>query len=119
MKHTLLLWQLHWIILVLILPPSPGLSLPPSPQLSFQHVKKWTQDIDRYAPSTVRKLLVGNKCDMTSKKVVDYATAKVSLSWHMRTLTKCMDMVLDCRALNKVATTVCGGMCACVVWVCV
>ena len=45
-------------------------------QLSFQHVKKWTQDIDRYAPSSVRKLLVGNKCDLTSRKVVDYAQAK-------------------------------------------
>lgn len=45
-------------------------------QLSFQHVKKWTQDIDRYAPNTVRKLLVGNKSDLTSKKVVDYTQAK-------------------------------------------
>ena len=59
-------------------------------------MKKWTQDIDRYAPSTVRKLLVGNKCDMTSKKVVDYATAKVSVPWHVCTLTKCTDIVLDC-----------------------
>merc|ERR1711956_107613 len=33
-------------------------------------------EIDRYACETVNKLLMGNKCDLTTKKVVDYATAK-------------------------------------------
>ncbi|VVC88387.1 unnamed protein product [Leptidea sinapis] len=33
------------------------------------------QEIDRYACDNVNKLLVGNKCDLTSKKAVDYTTA--------------------------------------------
>ena len=43
---------------------------------SFNNVKQWLHEIDRYACDNVNKLLVGNKCDLTPKKVVDYTTAK-------------------------------------------
>lgn len=49
-------------------------------QDSFNNVKQWLEEIDRYACDNVNKLLVGNKCDLTAKKVVDYPVAKVSLS---------------------------------------
>ncbi|KAG8461316.1 hypothetical protein KFE25_010503 [Diacronema lutheri] len=45
-------------------------------QESFNNVKQWLSEIDRYASETVNKLLVGNKSDLTSKKVVDYDVAK-------------------------------------------
>merc|ERR1711924_73634 len=45
-------------------------------QESFNNVKVWLQEIDRYANENVNKLLVGNKSDLTSKKVVDTETAK-------------------------------------------
>lgn len=43
---------------------------------SFNNVKQWLNEIDRYANENVNKLLVGNKSDLTAKKVVDYQTAK-------------------------------------------
>nr|KAF7389672.1 hypothetical protein H0235_018156 [Vespula pensylvanica] len=45
-------------------------------QDTFNNVKQWLEEIDRYACDNVNKLLVGNKCDLHTKKVVDYTTAK-------------------------------------------
>ena len=47
---------------------------------SFNNVKQWLQEIDRYATEGVNKLLVGNKSDMSDKKVVEYTVAKVPIS---------------------------------------
>lgn len=45
-------------------------------QDSFNNVKQWFQEIDRYATEGVNKLLVGNKSDIADKKVVEYTVAK-------------------------------------------
>lgn len=45
-------------------------------QETFNNVKQWLQEIDRYANEGVNKLLVGNKSDLVNKKVVDYNAAK-------------------------------------------
>lgn len=47
---------------------------------SFNNVKQWLQEIDRYATEGVNKLLVGNKSDMADKKVVEYTVAKVCVT---------------------------------------
>ena len=49
-------------------------------QESFNNVKQWLNEIDRYASENVNKLLVGNKCDLTANKVVSYETAKVIMT---------------------------------------
>jgi Ras-related protein Rab-1A len=44
---------------------------------SFNNVKQWLSEIDRYASDSVCKLLVGNKCDLVDSKVVGTEEAKV------------------------------------------
>lgn len=46
-------------------------------QESFNNVKQWLSEIDRYASDNVNKLLVGNKSDLEDNRVVSYDTAKV------------------------------------------
>lgn len=49
-------------------------------QESFNNVKQWLSEIDRYASENVNKILVGNKCDLVANKVVSTETAKVETS---------------------------------------
>jgi len=39
-------------------------------QTSFDHVKDWLTDIDRYSKSESARLLVGNKCDLSDKRCI-------------------------------------------------
>lgn len=44
---------------------------------SFLHARNWVDEIDKYTnEDSVNKLLVGNKCDLTSKKLVIYDDGK-------------------------------------------
>lgn len=59
-------------------PPPPPLSLFTALQESFNNVTQWLEEIERYACENVSRLLVGNKSDLVSKKVVDAAPAQVT-----------------------------------------
>jgi len=43
---------------------------------TFEHVKTWLHEIERYASENVNKLLVGNKSDLTTKRQVETEAAK-------------------------------------------
>eukprot|EP00252_Welwitschia_mirabilis_P002284 TRINITY_DN1219_c0_g1_i1.p1 TRINITY_DN1219_c0_g1~~TRINITY_DN1219_c0_g1_i1.p1 ORF type:complete len:204 (+),score=44.75 TRINITY_DN1219_c0_g1_i1:57-668(+) len=43
---------------------------------SFDHVKNWLSEIERYTKDGVDKILVGNKCDLEEKRAVDQQIAK-------------------------------------------
>eukprot|EP00189_Rhodosorus_marinus_P004908 CAMPEP_0113958318 /NCGR_PEP_ID=MMETSP0011_2-20120614/3324_1 /TAXON_ID=101924 /ORGANISM="Rhodosorus marinus" /LENGTH=218 /DNA_ID=CAMNT_0000969109 /DNA_START=111 /DNA_END=764 /DNA_ORIENTATION=+ /assembly_acc=CAM_ASM_000156 len=45
-------------------------------QESFNNVKSWLQEIDRFASEHVKKLLVGNKNDVPGKRQVDESVAR-------------------------------------------
>lgn len=64
---------------VLILLELPQIVYDVTEMESFNNVKQWLNEIDRYASDSVCKLLVGNKCDLVENKVVDTQTAKVQI----------------------------------------
>lgn len=40
---------------------------------SFQNIRNWIRNIEQHAADNVEKILIGNKCDMISEKVVETA----------------------------------------------
>jgi len=49
-------------------------------QKSFDNIQKWLDDVERHATGNVVRMLVGNKCDLTDKRVIDTPTAKALAS---------------------------------------
>ncbi|KAH3764060.1 Rab GTPase [Pelomyxa schiedti] len=43
---------------------------------SFQNIRNWIRNIEQHASEDVSKILIGNKCDMVDKKVVEYEKGK-------------------------------------------
>lgn len=43
---------------------------------SFEHVKNWMADVDKFAKEGVLRVLVGNKCDLDHKRQVSYDNGK-------------------------------------------
>eukprot|EP00695_Tsukubamonas_globosa_P003791 TRINITY_DN831_c0_g1_i1.p1 TRINITY_DN831_c0_g1~~TRINITY_DN831_c0_g1_i1.p1 ORF type:complete len:216 (-),score=90.60 TRINITY_DN831_c0_g1_i1:133-780(-) len=43
---------------------------------SFQNVRNWMKNIEQHASENVNKILIGNKCDLIEKKVVDTSTGQ-------------------------------------------
>jgi len=43
---------------------------------SFQNIRNWIRNIEQHAADNVDKILVGNKCDMVSEKVVETSRGK-------------------------------------------
>lgn len=48
-------------------------------QLSFNNLNEWFDEIDKHVSKDVIKILIGNKMDMETDKVVDYTAAEVSI----------------------------------------
>ena len=48
-------------------------------QENLNNAKQWLNEFDGYASESVNKLLVGNKCGLTSQKVVSTETALAQL----------------------------------------
>jgi len=42
---------------------------------TFDNIKSWLYEVEKYASPTVNKLLIGNKCDLKSKREVNPPTA--------------------------------------------
>lgn len=72
-------------------------------QESFDNVRLWMDEIDRYACENVSRLLVGNKSDLLGQKVVDAAAAQVTnASEGVRTTdSKMLIKMPDLRAEGK------------------
>jgi len=69
---------------------------------TFEHVKTWLHEIDRYASENVNKLLVGNKSDLTSKRqagLESLPSCACTLSGHWNVCCACHTTSLVCSQL--------------------
>ncbi len=52
---------------------------------SFDNITNWLSEIERHGNDNMKKLLVGNKCDLTAERIVDPKKAKVCCNKEKKT----------------------------------
>ncbi|XP_028090719.1 ras-related protein RIC1-like isoform X2 [Camellia sinensis] len=70
-------------------------------QGSFNNVKQWLSEIDRYASENVNKLLVGNKCDLTAPKAF---ADEIGIPFLIKQWTSFLDLNIFYGGLYKTAS---------------
>eukprot|EP01102_Stenamoeba_stenopodia_P006240 TRINITY_DN170_c0_g1_i4.p1 TRINITY_DN170_c0_g1~~TRINITY_DN170_c0_g1_i4.p1 ORF type:complete len:202 (-),score=45.90 TRINITY_DN170_c0_g1_i4:501-1106(-) len=45
-------------------------------QMSYNNLKNWIQEIEQYSSENFSKMIVGNKCDLTTRRVVETEVAR-------------------------------------------
>ena len=56
-------------------------------QESFEPgIKDWLEEVKLYASNDICKLLVGNKCDLSEKREVDFLDAKVRVNSNQQSI---------------------------------
>ena len=43
---------------------------------SFNNIRNWVRNIEQHASESVNRILVGNKCDLTDKKIIDFEAGR-------------------------------------------
>eukprot|EP01135_Chromosphaera_perkinsii_P007998 Nk52_evm70s1073 gene=Nk52_evmTU70s1073 len=56
---------------------------------SFNNIRNWIRNIEQHASENVNRVLIGNKCDMTDKKVVDQVQGEALAEEYGITFTEC------------------------------
>jgi GTPase SAR1 family protein len=49
-------------------------------KISFQNLRKWFTNLENFADESAIKILVGNKLDLNSERVVEFDEAKVFIT---------------------------------------
>src|SRR5271154_882018 len=79
MQHTIaVLWEYFWFMTCVMKDPS--IVYPHLHGIIFLHmhadIRTWFQNVEQHATEGVHKILIGNKCDWTEKRVVSEEQGK-------------------------------------------
>lgn len=80
------MWSLNLIIKDFLLAMGIMLVYDITNEKSFENIVKWLRNIDEHANEDVERMILGNKCDMTDKRVVNKERGE-AVSFNLSLLT--------------------------------
>lgn len=69
---------------------------------SFENIVKWLRNIDEHANEDVERMILGNKCDMTDKRVVNKERGEgVRYQMKFNLKKNLRKVILDCTRIRN------------------